>query len=86
LFSRYHDGKQPRFDAVILRSRCEAMTVLLYFVSIASMFALFASVIVGTFWLLARCLRALLEPSAAPNHRSGVSVDLHPHHLKRAGQ
>jgi len=62
------------------------MTVLLYFVSIASIFALFASVIVGTIWVLARCLRALIAPSAAPKRRNGVSVDFHPHHLKRAGQ
>jgi len=62
------------------------MTVLLYFVSIASMFALFASVIAGTFWLLTRCLRALIAPSAAPKRRGDASVGLNPHHLKRAGQ
>jgi hypothetical protein len=64
----------------------EAMTVLLYFVSFASLFALFASVIAGTFWLLIRCLRALMAPRATPKPRSDAFVGLHPHHLKRAGQ
>jgi hypothetical protein len=64
----------------------EAMTVLLYFVSFASVFALFASVIAGTFWVLTKCLRALIAPSAAPKRCSDASVGLHPHHLKRAGQ
>ena len=83
MFDGRHDGKQQRFDALILRAGREAMTILLYFVSFASMFALFASVIAGTFWIVARCLRALIAPSAAPKRRSDVSVDLH---LKRAGQ
>ena len=43
------------------------MTVLLYFVSFASLFALFASVSAGTFWLLTKFLRALMAPRAAPN-------------------
>jgi hypothetical protein len=62
------------------------MTVLLYFVSVASLFALFASVIAGAFWLLTRFLRALIAPRAIPKRRGDASVDLHPHHLKRAGQ
>jgi len=62
------------------------MTVLLYFVSFASMFTLFASVIAGAFWALTRCLRALIVPSAAPKRRSDASVGLNPYHLKRAGQ
>jgi hypothetical protein len=62
------------------------MTVLLYFVSVASLFALFASVIAGTFWVATRCLRALIAPRAAPKPRGDASVGLHPHHLKRAGQ
>jgi hypothetical protein len=62
------------------------MMVLLYFVSFASMFALFASVMAGTFWLLARCLRAIITPSAAAQRRSDTSAGLNPHHLKRAGQ
>jgi hypothetical protein len=62
------------------------MTVLLYFVSFASLFALFASVIAGTFWLLIRCLRALMAPRATQKPRSDAFVGLHPHHLKRAGQ
>jgi hypothetical protein len=62
------------------------MTVLLYFVSFASLFALFASVIAGIFWVLTKFLRALMAPRAASKRRSDASVDLHPHHLKRAGQ
>jgi hypothetical protein len=60
------------------------MMVLLYFVSFASLFALFASVIAGAFWVLTRCLRALIAPRAIPKHRGDASVGLHPHHL--AGQ
>ena len=62
------------------------MTVLPYFVSFASLFALFASVIAGIFWVLTKFLRALMAPRAASKRRSDASVDLHPHHLKRAGQ
>jgi hypothetical protein len=62
------------------------MTVLLYFVSFASLFALFASVVAGTFWFLTKCLRALTAPRADSKRRSDTSVGLHPHHLKRAGQ
>jgi hypothetical protein len=64
----------------------ETMTVLLYFVSFASLFALFASVVAGIFWLLTKFLRALIAPRASPKRRSDASVGLHPHHLKRAGQ
>jgi hypothetical protein len=64
----------------------EAMTVLLYFASLASLFALFASVIAGTYWLLAKLVRVLADPPALPKRRSNASIDLHPHHLKRAGQ
>jgi len=63
----------------------EAMTVLLYFVSIFSLCALLASAVAGTIWLLIRCLRALLGPRPARKRRGPV-VDLNPHHLKRAGQ
>jgi len=62
------------------------MKFLLYFVSFGSVFALFASVIAGTFWLLTKFLRALMAPRATPKRRSDSSVSLHPHHLKRAGQ
>jgi hypothetical protein len=62
------------------------MTVLLYFVSLASLFALFASVAAGTLWLLIKFLRALIAPRAGPKRRSDPSVGLNPHHLKRAGQ
>lgn len=62
------------------------MTLLLYFASFASLFALFGSVIAGTLWLLIRFLRALVAPRAAPKRRGDASVGLHPHHLKRAGQ
>jgi hypothetical protein len=83
LFNGCQDGKQPRFAALILRAGREAMTVLLFFVSFASMFALFASAIAVTSWVLTRCLRALIAPSAVPKRRRDASVD---HHLKRAGQ
>ena len=64
----------------------EVITVLLYFVSFASMFALFVSVIAGTFWLVTKFVRKLTTPSAVPKRRGDAAVDLHPHHLKRAGQ
>ena len=62
------------------------MTVLLYFVSLASLFALFASVTAGTVWLLARFFRGLMTRPAGPKRRRDPSVNLNPHHLKRAGQ
>ena len=62
------------------------MTVLLYFVSFASLAALAASVIAGTFWLLARLIRTLVTPRAERKPRSEASAGFHPHHLKRAGQ
>jgi K+ transporter len=62
------------------------MTVLLYFVSFASLAALVASVIAGTFWLLARLIRTLVTPRAERKRRSEASAGFHPHHLKRAGQ
>jgi hypothetical protein len=62
------------------------MTLLLYFVSIVSLFALFVSAIVGTFWILGKFLRALVTPRAKSKRRSDTSADLQPHHLKRAGQ
>ena len=64
------------------------MTVLLYFVSFASLFALFvlfASVIAGTLWVLVKFVRVLIAPRAIPK-RSDAFFDLNPHHLKRAGQ
>jgi len=54
------------------------MTVLLYFVSFASLFALFASVVAGTFWFLTKCLRALTAPRADSKRRSDTSVGLTP--------
>ncbi|HTM74075.1 MAG TPA: hypothetical protein VL198_12675 [Pseudolabrys sp.] len=62
------------------------MTVLLYFVSLASLFALFGSVIAATIWLLIKFLRAFRTPPAGPKRRRDPSVNLNPHHLKRAGQ
>jgi hypothetical protein len=71
----------------------EAMKLLLYLVSFASVFALFASVIAGTLWVLTkfiqawgRFFRALIVPPNIPQRRNEVPVGLHPHHLKRAGQ
>jgi hypothetical protein len=68
------------------------MKFLLYFVSFGSVFALFASVIAGTFWVLTKFLcawgrffRALIVPPEIPQRRNDVSVGVHPH-LKRAGQ
>jgi hypothetical protein len=69
------------------------MKLLLYIVSFGSMFALFASVIAGTFWILAkfirawgRFFRALIVPPDIPKRRKDVPVGLQPRHLKRAGQ
>lgn len=62
------------------------MTLLLYFASFASLFALFGSVIAGTLWVLIKFLPALAAPRAKPERRNDASVGLHPHHLKRAGQ
>lgn len=62
------------------------ITVLLYLVSFASVFALFASVVAGLIWLLTKFARALMAPPAIPKHRSNAAVDLQLHHLKRAGQ
>jgi hypothetical protein len=68
------------------------MKILLYFATFASVFALFASVVGGTLWILikfiqawGRFFRALIAPRGIPKHRKYV-VDLQPHHLKRAGQ
>jgi hypothetical protein len=61
------------------------MTVLLYFASFASLFALFASVIAGAIWLLGRVLRALAAPRARRPHRD-ARAGVQQHHLKRAGQ
>jgi hypothetical protein len=84
LFNGCHDGKGSTH--LSCGAGREAITVLLYFVSIASMFALFASVIAGTCWLLARCVRALIAPSTDHKRRSDASAGFNPHHLKRAGQ
>jgi hypothetical protein len=62
------------------------MTLLLYFVSILSLLALFGSAIAGTLWLLAKFFRALVAPRDVPDRHSDASAGLHPHHLKRAGQ
>jgi hypothetical protein len=59
------------------------MTVLLYFVSLVSLVALFASAIAGTLWVLARFVRAFTDPPATAKRRESAA-DFH--HLKRAGQ
>jgi len=51
-----------------------------------SLFALFGSVIAATIWLLIKFLRAFRTPPAGPKRRRDPSVNLNPHHLKRAGQ
>jgi hypothetical protein len=67
------------------------MSILLYFVSFASVAALFASVLAATVWLAikffqawGRFFRTLLEPPGRKAVRSRGRVDLHT--LKRAGQ
>ena len=69
------------------------MKLLLFIVSFGSVFALFASVIAGTLWVVAkfiqawsRFFRALMPSPAIPKRRKDVPVRLEPHHLKRAGQ
>jgi hypothetical protein len=69
------------------------MKLLLYFASFGSVFALFASVIGGTLWVLTkfiqawgRFFRALIFLPSIPERRKDVPVGLHPHHLKRAGE
>ena len=69
------------------------MKFLLYFASFGSVFALFATVIAGTLWVLikfiqawGRFFRALIDPPSIPKRREDVPVGFHPHHLKRAGQ
>jgi hypothetical protein len=69
------------------------MSVLLYFVSFASVLALLASAIAVAFWVLAkffrawgRFIRALFVPPDISRRRSDISVHIDPNHLKRAGQ
>jgi hypothetical protein len=69
------------------------MNLLLYFVSFGSVFAFFASVIMGSLWLLTkfiqawgRFFRALLGAPDLSARRSNIPLGLHPLHLKRAGQ
>jgi hypothetical protein len=69
------------------------MKLLLYFATFGSVFALFASVIGGTLWVLAkfiqawgRFFRALVVAPSIAERRKDVPVGFHPHHLKRAGQ
>jgi hypothetical protein len=69
------------------------MKLLLYVVSFGSVFAFFASIIVGILWVLTkfmqtwgRFFRALIVPPDIPKRRKNVAVGLQPHHLKRAGQ
>jgi hypothetical protein len=62
------------------------MTPLLYFVSIFSLVALFASAIIGTLWVFIRFLEALLTPPSVRKRRREAAAGLNPHHLKRAGQ
>ena len=68
------------------------MKFLLYFVSFGSVFALFASVIAGTFWVLTKFLcawgrffRALIVRRKSPNVAT-MSLSVPPTSLKRAGQ
>ena len=69
------------------------MTFLMYFTSFGSLLVFFASAIAVTLWVLTRFilawgrfLRALIFPSNIPKRRENVSIGLHQHHLKRAGQ
>lgn len=75
-----------KIEALILSSRPGPMAPLLYFVSIFSLVALFASAIIGTFWALGRFLEALLTPPSVRKRRRKAAVDLNAHLLKRAGQ
>jgi hypothetical protein len=75
-----------KIEALILSSRPGPMTPLLYFVSIFSLVALFASAIIGTFWALGRFLEALLTPPSVRKRRREAAAGLNAHHLKRAGQ
>jgi hypothetical protein len=56
------------------------MKLLMYFASFGSVLVFFASAIGGRFF------RALIFPPNIPKRREHVSIDLHSHHLKRAGQ
>jgi hypothetical protein len=65
------------------------MKLLLYFATFASVFALFASVIAGTLWVLTkfiqawgRFFRALIVPPNIPHRRKDVPIGLHPHDRK----
>lgn len=69
------------------------MNVLMYFACFGSVFALFASVVVGTLWVLTRFIqawsrffRALIDPPRIARHRNEIDIGLQSHHLKRAGQ
>jgi hypothetical protein len=69
------------------------MKLLLYFASFGSVFALFASVIAGTLWVLtkfiqawSRFFHALIYPPNVPKRRKDVPVGLQQHQLKRAGR
>ena len=69
------------------------MNILLYFASFDSVFAFFASVIVGTLWVLTKFIQAwgrffhaLTYPPNIPKRRKDIPIGLHPHHLKRAGK
>jgi hypothetical protein len=69
------------------------MNILLYFASFGSVFAFFASIILGTLWVLTKFIQAwgrffhaLIYPPNIPKRRKDLRAGLHPHHLKRAGQ
>jgi hypothetical protein len=62
------------------------MTPLLYFASYFALFALFASAVAATVWVLVRFLRALLTPPSVRKRRREAALSLDAHHLKRAGQ
>lgn len=62
------------------------MTPLLYFAAYFALFALFASAVAATVWVLIRFLRALLTPPSVRKRRREAALRLDTHHLKRAGQ
>ena len=64
------------------------MSVLLYFVSYASLFALLLSIIAVALWLLVNFVRALgrfIQALINPPPQQ-PRLDLNPHAFKRAGQ
>jgi hypothetical protein len=62
------------------------MTPLLYFAAYFSLFALFASAVAATFWVLIKFVRVLTTPPSVRKARREAAVVFDTHHLKRAGQ